>query len=315
MKRSAKCIRMLQLLSARGFMTREQLADELQTNKRNIVEFKKELEEAGYLIESTTGKYGGYRLHNKSILPSLSLHQEEKRALAEAYEYIKSKPGFLKMKDYEQAMDKLNTQLQQDRDEQRVYMQDQDFVVTSVIQEMVHMAEIAKKEKKVLKILYKGVKDLEAKEIRIHPYEILHYKDAYYCLAYSLKAKDFRNFKFSTERMKQVQIEEAHFTRDFDFDLKQHIGKLGLMKEDIHEIEVEIFGMQALLISEKRIGLESKKEWINENTLYVKTIMEGKISVLSFLLSLGKECRLLSPSYLQDEMADIIKDMYKRYCV
>ncbi len=315
MKRSAKCIRMLHLLSARGFMTREQLADELQTNKRNIVEFKKEIEDAGYLIESTTGKYGGYRLHNKSLLPSLSLNKDEKRALAEAYEYMKSRPGFIKMKDYEHAMDKLNAQLQQDREAQRIYMYDQDFPISSAIQEMVQIAEIAKTKKKVLRILYKGVKDLEAKEIIIHPYEILYYKDAYYCLAYSLKAKDFRNFKFSTERMKRVQVEEQSFTRDLDFDLKQHVGNLGLMKCDIHEIEVEVYGMQALLISEKRIGLESKKEWLNENTLYLKTIMEGKVSVLSFLLSLGKEGYLLSPQYLQDEMAEIIKSMQKKYCV
>ncbi|MDE6196088.1 MAG: WYL domain-containing protein [Erysipelotrichaceae bacterium] len=313
MKRSAKCIQMLQLLTSRGFMTREQLANELETNKRNIVEFKKELEEAGYFIESTTGKYGGYRLQKKSMLPSLALRQDEKRALMEAYEYIKSKPGFLKMKVYEQAMDKLNMQLQQDQIENRIYMQENDIAISATVQAMVDQAELAKKEKKVLKILYKGVKDTEAREIAIHPYEILYYKDAYYCLAYSLKAKDFRNFKFSEERMKQVQIEELSFTRDIHFKLKDYIGKLGLMKEDIHEIEVEIEGMQALFIAERVVGIEIKKEWTNNNTLYLKTMMEGKISVISFLLSLGKSGHLLAPSYLRKEIAEIIKDMYEKY--
>ena len=57
MKRCAACIRMLQLLRSRGFMTREELARELDTNVRNILEYRKELEEAGYVIEGTTGKY------------------------------------------------------------------------------------------------------------------------------------------------------------------------------------------------------------------------------------------------------------------
>ena len=55
MKRCAACIRMLQLLRSRGFMTREELAQELDTNVRNILEYRKELEEAGYVIEGTTG--------------------------------------------------------------------------------------------------------------------------------------------------------------------------------------------------------------------------------------------------------------------
>ena len=58
MKRCAACIRMLQLLRSSGFMTREQLAAELDTNVRNILEYRKELEEACYVIEGTTGKYG-----------------------------------------------------------------------------------------------------------------------------------------------------------------------------------------------------------------------------------------------------------------
>ena len=41
MKRCAACIRMLQLLRSRGFMTREELARELDTNVRNILEYRK----------------------------------------------------------------------------------------------------------------------------------------------------------------------------------------------------------------------------------------------------------------------------------
>ena len=59
MGKSANCIRMLLLLKARGFLTKEELAQLLETNIRNISEYRKELEEAGYRIESTTGKYGG----------------------------------------------------------------------------------------------------------------------------------------------------------------------------------------------------------------------------------------------------------------
>ena len=54
MKRCAACIRMLQLLRSRGFMTREELAQELNTNGRNILEYRKELEEVGYCLLYTS---------------------------------------------------------------------------------------------------------------------------------------------------------------------------------------------------------------------------------------------------------------------
>ena len=50
------------------FMTREELAQELNTNVRNILEYRKELEEVGYVIEGTTGKYGGYQLKSGTLL-------------------------------------------------------------------------------------------------------------------------------------------------------------------------------------------------------------------------------------------------------
>ena len=68
MNRCALCLQMLRLLKARGMMSRQELADELQTNIRNLSEFRKELETAGYVIESTTGRYGGYRLVEEEAL-------------------------------------------------------------------------------------------------------------------------------------------------------------------------------------------------------------------------------------------------------
>ena len=47
MNRTNLCIRMLQLLKARGKMNTTQLADALEVNPRNIREFKKELVLAG----------------------------------------------------------------------------------------------------------------------------------------------------------------------------------------------------------------------------------------------------------------------------
>ena len=69
MNRTAKCIEMLMYLSedTEVYKKTAEVADYLQTNPRNIREFKKELECAGFIIEEKKGRYGGYRLKNKKL--------------------------------------------------------------------------------------------------------------------------------------------------------------------------------------------------------------------------------------------------------
>lgn len=67
MSKTNKCIQMLQLLNTGCVYKISELADRLETNPRNILEYKKELEDSGYNIVSIPGRYGGYRLDNVGI--------------------------------------------------------------------------------------------------------------------------------------------------------------------------------------------------------------------------------------------------------
>ena len=78
MNRTNLCIRMLQLLKARGKMNTTQLATELEVNPRNIREFKKELVLAGYNVEEVKGRYGGYILNDEYDLPVTIFSDEQK---------------------------------------------------------------------------------------------------------------------------------------------------------------------------------------------------------------------------------------------
>ena len=73
MNRTALCIRMLALLKVRGRMRIDEIAEALETNPRNVREFRKELEIAGYPIIQTTGRYGGYQLDTSALLPAPAL--------------------------------------------------------------------------------------------------------------------------------------------------------------------------------------------------------------------------------------------------
>ena len=92
MNRTNLCIRMLQLLKARGKMNTTQLATELEVNPRNIREFKKELVLAGYNVEEVKGRYGGYILNDEYDLPVTIFSDEQKDALVQSYKFMRTQP-------------------------------------------------------------------------------------------------------------------------------------------------------------------------------------------------------------------------------
>ena len=113
--------------------------------------------------------------------------------------------------------------------------------------------------------------------------------------------------------MKQVQVSDVKFQRDADFQVSEHIGKKGLIRNEVYELDVLIHGESALLVSEKMIGIDPKGEWIDEHVLHFTTIMEGKIPAMQFLLSLGNQVEVRKPLSLKAELKHIVEDMFRQY--
>ena len=97
MGKTSNCLKMLQILSSGRVYKGQELADILETNVRNIAEYRTELEMAGYYIEGIPGKYGGYRLITQSVIPTVRLNEAEQRALSSGAEYLKSRNDFLSL--------------------------------------------------------------------------------------------------------------------------------------------------------------------------------------------------------------------------
>ena len=71
-------------------MNTSELAQQLETNPRNIREFRKELEVAGYNIKEIKGRYGGYVLDEDDLFPVIRLTNEEVQALDESRYLVSS---------------------------------------------------------------------------------------------------------------------------------------------------------------------------------------------------------------------------------
>ncbi len=313
MNRTAMCIRMLQLLKSRGFMRRDEIAAELEVNRRNIAEYRKELEAAGYTILSTRGRNGGYALLQDAMLVSMPLQESEKQGLREAQTYLRSHPDFISGKTACIAIDKILSDVPYQNMHTGFYLPQDTIRISNKIQEYIEMIQTAVKHRQCVELTYRSMKDAKEKTFRIHPYEILHDKGAYYCIAYSLPAKAYRTYKFSEERMKNCVLLDQYFNRDADFDLKQHIGSMHLVKDEIIEVELEIYHEAAIYAAERSIGLHPRHEWINDHTLRYQAIFEGSKEAIGFVLSLGSSIQVLRPQSLRQEVIKQAREMLACY--
>ena len=107
MGKTSASIKLIQILTARkDFISTDELAEMLDTNKRNIREYVQEIEEAGYFVESKRGLTGGYRLLNRSTLPATNLTDDEIKALKDSTDFLKEN-NFESIDEYNNAISKV----------------------------------------------------------------------------------------------------------------------------------------------------------------------------------------------------------------
>ena len=316
MSRSANCIKMLTILKGTNLnrvVSREELARRLDCNIRNISEYKNELQDAGYYISSKPGKDGGYYLDESSIFPTLKLTNEQIKTLRESYDYMLSQ-NFAQKNIYIEAMDKILASIAYDgKEKDNIYIHNTNILISKDIEQKIKLCQQAIKEQKTMIIEYKGNKQTEYKENKVQPYEIIYSNDSYYLLAYSLTKYDFRQYKFSDERMRNIKITTIPFTRDLDFKASDHVGEMSLLHNQTYELELNIKGSMITWVKENLIGMDIQYEMIDDQTMNYKCKMEGKYFVIEFLLKLKDCVEIIKPLEIKQEMKELLEKMLKAY--
>lgn len=310
MSRSVNCIKMLLLLQARGVMKSEEIAEALSCNIRNIREYRKELEEAGYSIEIIQGKEGGYQLKKGTLFPVVGLTSQEYQAISEALVYMDAE-SFRYLKAFKSAMEKFKATTSMKQAAQDIYLRS--FAIDN--QEDMYMLEqltYAKRENLVVKLQYYGTKDDEFQTVYIHPYELVHRNNQAYVIAYSLKVKDYRTYRIQHTRMRCVEVLDKHFYRDEDFQLKKHIGTYNVIQNETIALHLKVFGKSRRIMKEHTMGKNRIIQTFEEHD-EVWLEMEGKESAIVYLLSLRDEVEIIEPFFIKKELSEIITNMQTKY--
>lgn len=311
MGKAAMCIEMLQILNSGRIYKVSELADLLHTNSRNIIEYKRELEEIGYYIISIPGKDGGYRLNKTDIIPSLKLSEEEKEAIAEASSFLAARDDFPWAKDYERAMGKVFSSVKRHEEAENLYVIDKRPLAMSseeLLKRFNAINDSIKKERKI--ILDYLSNDNEVRSRTIHPYKLFIYNNAWFVIGFCELAGDIRVFKIN--RIERFSLTDKKFRkllayneRDY-FDengFKGGADKTGSTKhDDWTHIKLKLKGAPAMYVKEYVYGKNQTITAVDKNTTILECDMQYRSNTLRFVLGFGTDCEVLEPAWLREEV-------------
>ncbi|WP_423364692.1 helix-turn-helix transcriptional regulator [Mycoplasma sp. P36-A1] len=311
--RTAKTIKMLEVLKDGRKYKKDELASIIDTNPRNIIEYRRDLYDAGYNIEYQNGKNGGYYLDDNAVLPTLNLSSNEKTALLRSYDFLKNS-GFFHLKDFNDALIKIKANFDNSDVLHESYIHNAKPKDIDLIDQYYKLLSLAISERKKVEMVYNSIQSKTKKKIIVHPYELIRYQNFWYLIARDESSnKKFKIYKLSARMSHVKKLDDQPFYYDEDFNPADYIGKTSIIKLESFDIVIEAYGPTAVSLSEKMIGLNPVYEWSSHDTLILKTTIEGRYNAIGLILSLGANAKLLKPEGLVNEISDIVSKMHEFY--
>ena len=312
MGKTARCIKIIQILSARDLVNTKELADVLETNPRNIKEYIKELEECGYKIYSITGKNGGYRLDKSETIPSLKLTVKEKETLIEGTQFLRG-TNYLNQQAFDEVIGKVFSSISTSEitpssiiERYPLKMEKSDLQKRYVI-----LRECVENQLRCV-IKYSSGSD-NKREHTLEPYKLYAYNGSWFVLAYNVAIGKFGYFKLN--RIEEIEATRSHFTRMKSYDEKDYLDEFGMIQNgEYYRIRVELTDLYQV-VSERIYGKYQKIEQIDEHKSILDCQMQNKDMIKSFILGFGKKAKVLEPKWLVDELKEELNVINEYYGV
>ncbi len=303
MGKTSASIKLIQLLSARGdYVSTIEISEVLNTNKRNIREYIKEIEEAGYIVESKRGLTGGYKLVSSSNLPSIKLSFEEIDIIKDANNYLLNSEYDKKM-EFDSIVGKiLSTILHKDEFDMISFIDRFPLSMdkTELINRYIAINNAISDQYKI-ELEYRNNKN-ELSKYTINPYKLFTYNGNWFLLGYNEDIMKFGYYKLN--RIENYYKTRYHFIKINDFDERDYLDEFGMTRngEFIH-VEFILTNLN-VAIKERIYGKNQVIDEIDDNTIKLSCDMQNKDMIKSFVMSFGSKIKILEPLWLKEEIKE-----------
>lgn len=300
MNKTMLCIEILQLLSAKNIMSKNEIAEVLEINPRNVIEYIKTLQNCGYDIESVRGIYGGYHLNKDSLLPTVKLNQKEVDLLKSSVAFLERQSDFLEYKDYLKAISKvLSTNMESFSTDIKIIDR---YPLAMAKEELLKRYTIfteAISSHKKCEIVYLSSKNKESTHI-IHPYQVFVFNGSWLVLAWNETVNEFGYFKLN--RIQNLQILPSKFTILRTYQSSDYIDQYGMKQNgEYYDIKLELTDLYTV-ISERIYGKNQKIIRIDEHKTILECSMQNKNIIQSFVLGFGSKAKVIEPKWLKTQI-------------
>lgn len=313
MGKTALCIRMLEILYGRDVVSIAELSSILETNPRNIPEYKKELEQCGYVIETVAGRHGGYRLKKNELFPAVGLDAEEKEGLLQGFAYLRTRRDFMYEKAFSSAMGKIASAAIHDGTEA-------DLTASEHFPLSMTRAELEER----YRILDQGIRGCLAVEMtyadlegsvtvrRMHPYKLFAHHDSWYVLGFDELDRDIRYFRLN--RIREIKRLDRKFRVMYTYREQDYIDEFGMKRHgEWHAVRLLLSGPYAAFARERTYGKHQTVKEIDGKTVLLQCEMQNKDRILQFVLGCGTHCRVLEPAWLCDAVRNAANGILEQY--
>ena len=304
---------MLEILYSRSVVPISELARLLETNPRNVPEYKKELEKAGYVIDTVPGRYGGYHLNKKYTFPSIKLTVDEKAGLASGFDYLLQRNDFMHKDGYSKAMAKISAALMTAETPENTLVANRFPLIMpeKELEERYATLSHCIAGKISIEIEYLSLSNETTVRV-LHPYKLFMYNNAWFVIGYDQLSDDFRYFKLN--RITRFRITGQPFRIKLTYNERDYFDEFGMKQNgEWYPLKLEISGKHAMLVRERLYGRNQTVQPTEENTTVLTVEMRNKEEIIHFILGFGANCRIIEPLWLKDELQKITEKMIKNF--
>ncbi len=308
MHRTSNVIKMLQFLRARGVVKKEEIAEHLGVNVRNISEYRKELEQAGYKISSIPGKEGGYSLDQRALLPTIDLTDAEAMAITLVHRQYRQLSQPTMIREFESAMQKI-LQFRGDQKEFHIVEGVRYKISNQEIEDLFFVIQNAILSKVKLEIDYRTRKDPSTIRV-VHPYEVFQYRSMWYVIVRSEASGNIFTLKFN--RINKVTILNTKFDEVAPYNLSDYVNEFGPVIEEVR-VKVLLTGTAAFYAPEYVYGYHQVITQLPYEEVILEVTLASHLQAKHLVMNFGSHCKVIEPEWLIDEILEEAKVVQSHY--
>lgn len=301
-----RLLSILLIISDKRLVTGKELAEHFEVSLRTIYRDIDKICEAGVPIASIGGKGGGYYIMENYNIDNLFLNKKEVQTLIPVVDNLNFLFG-RNQKFNDMVLKFKNVYENEDIKNNKLSINMSHFSMEEELKEDLFLIDEAIEKVRLLEFDYIN-RRIEYSKRMVEPIRIEFIRGEWYLAAFCRVRNDYRRFKLV--RIRNLRLGDEFIRKD-------------ISNEELDKIFCESYDKKSIKVKLKfteRIGRQLS-EYFSKNsikpekdgTFIVEDFFPYEEGLIKYILSFGKDCEVLSPDNLREEVEDYIKGILVNY--